>query len=692
MSKSHKKSLYKIILAFVFLILGVAVQHGPSIFPTYSEWIYILLYIISYIICGYETILSAVKGIFRGQMLDENFLMTIASVGAMFLGEYTEGVAVMLFFQIGELFEKYATGKSRESIASLMDIRPDYANLYDDITKTSQVVDPYDIEVGSLIQIKPGEKVAIDGIIQEGSSSIHTAALTGESIPRDVCEGDEVLSGSINMTGVIILKTTKHFDESTASKILELVENAADNKAATERFITKFARFYTPAVVEIAVLLALVPPLFFPGESFSKWIYTALTFLVISCPCALVISIPLSFFGGIGGASKQGILVKGSNYLEALSRTETIIFDKTGTLTTGEFKVSQVEIFKDGTQTAETKSNFIHENQLLKLAAHVELHSSHPIAMSIKTAFKEKPNPKAVTDVNDLSGYGILAKINMSEMTDDEMFDKATDICGLGKVYNACEVQDISNHDALRINDIDDITESSFVEVAVGNIKLMEKLGKDVAERAINHSKKQALSETLVYIAIAGSYVGFIAIGDSVKPEATESMSALKAVGVKKTTMLTGDVAETAKKVAETLGIDEVHSNLLPSDKLSKLEELLGCKKQKSTIVYVGDGINDAPVLARADVGIAMGAAGSDAAINAADAVIMGDNLLKLAKLISISKKTVKIAKQNIILALGIKGIVMLLGVLHIATMWSAVFADVGVAIIAILNATRALR
>lgn len=647
MTKSQKRDLYKIIIAAVLLAAGAVAEHMTAGGMTAAEHTAagvtaaVALYLASYALVGYEVVISAVKGIGRGQLLDENFLMTVASIGALVLGEYTEGVAVMLLFCVGELFEDYAVNKSRRSIGELMDIRPDYANLYDAETRTDSEVDPYDVRIGDLILIKPGEKVPLDGVVVNGSSSLQTAALTGEAMPVDVTEGDEILSGCINMTGVLTVRVTKEFDESTASKILELVENAASSKAQTERFITKFARVYTPLVVGIAVLLAVLPPLILQ-QSFSVWVYRAMVFLVISCPCALVISVPLSFFGGIGGASKAGILVKGSNYLEALARVDTVVFDKTGTLTTGSFKVSQI-------RAVGTVPEAMAE-ELLELCAYAESFSPHPIAQSIVEAYGKEIRKERVESVDDEAGYGITARIR------DER----------GELHT----------------------------VQVGNVKLMNKLGAEIGEAAAAHAEQAQAIGTIVYAAVDGAYRGLISITDEIKEDAGKTVEGLRKKGVGIIAMLTGDRKETAESIGKRLGITSVFSELLPAEKLLKVEELLNGRPSgsKGTLVYVGDGINDAPVLARADIGVAMGALGSDAAIDAADAVIMTDEPSKLLELIEIAKKTVGISKQNIVFALAVKALILVLGATGYANMWAAVFADVGVAMIAILNSMRTLR
>ena len=616
MNKQQKKVLIRIIAAAVLMILF-------SLLPI-EGYLAFGLFMIPYLIIGYDILKKAVKGILNRQVFDENFLMAVATVGAIILGDYKEGVAVMLFYQIGELFQGYAVGKSRKNISELMDIRPDYANVEKD--GKLEKVDPDEVETGSVIVVMPGEKIPIDGTIIEGNTTLNTSALTGESLPREAKEGDDVISGCINMTGVLKIRTTRAFGESTVSKILELVENSSSRKSRSENFISRFARVYTPAVCYGAAALAILPPVvrIFMGitPQWGAWIYRALTFLVISCPCALVISIPLSFFAGIGGASREGVLVKGSNYLETLSQTRYVVFDKTGTMTQGVFEVSGVY------------HNQMPEDKLIEYAAYAESFSSHPISKSLKNAYGKEIDRTRVTDVEEISGKGVVARVD-------------------------------------------------GVPVAAGNHKLMEELGLGW--------KECDQAGTVVHMAVDGSYAGCILISDLLKPHAKEAISELKKAGVKKSVMLTGDAKKVADQVAEELGIHEVYSELLPADKVNKVEELLSQKSDKERLAFVGDGINDAPVLSRADIGIAMGALGSDAAIEAADVVLMDDDPLKIAKAIKISRKCVRIVYENIYFAIGIKIICLVLGALGIANMWLAIFADVGVMVIAVLNAIRAL-
>lgn len=616
MNKKQKKMLIRIIIAAVLIVVF-------SLLPA-EGYLRFVLFMIPYLVIGYDILKKAFKGILNKQVFDENFLMAVATVGAILLGDYSEGVAVMLFYQIGELFQSYAVGKSRRNISELMDIRPDYANIEKD--GTLEQVDPDEVEIGTIIVVQPGEKVPIDGVITEGTSTLNTSALTGESLPRDAKAGDEVISGCINMTGLLKIRTTKEFGESTVSKILELVENSSSRKSKSENFISKFAKYYTPAVCYGAIALAFIPPivLLIMGKPavWGDWIYRALTFLVISCPCALVISIPLSFFAGIGGASNQGILVKGSNYLETLAQTKYVVFDKTGTMTQGVFEVSGIH------------HNEMPDEKLLEYAALAECSSSHPISKSLQKAYGKPIDRNRVTDIEEISGNGVIAKVD-------------------------------------------------GISVAAGNTKLMNRLG--IAYQDCHHVG------TVVHMAIDGKYAGHILISDIIKPHAKEAIAELKKAGISKTVMLTGDSKRVADQVAEELGIQEVYSELLPADKVSRVEELLNQKSEKDKLAFVGDGINDAPVLSRADIGIAMGALGSDAAIEAADIVLMDDDPLKISKAIKIARKCIRIVYENIYFAIGIKILCLILGALGIANMWVAIFADVGVMILAVLNAIRTL-
>ena len=617
MNKKQKKMLTRIIIAFVLIaVLSVLPVDG------YLEF---ALYMIPYLVIGYDILKKAFKGIRNKQVFDENFLMAVATIGAILLKDYKEGTAVMLFYQIGELFQSYAVGKSRRNITELMDIRPDYANIEND--GKLEKVDPDEVEIGSIIVVQPGEKVPLDGVIVEGTTTLNTSALTGESLPRSAKPGDEIISGCINMTGVLKIRTTKEFDESTVSKILELIEESSSRKSRSENFISKFARYYTPAVCYGALALAVLPPIvnlviLHNPAMWSQWIYRALTFLVISCPCALVISIPLSFFAGIGGASNAGVLVKGSNYLETLSETKYVVFDKTGTLTKGVFEVAGVH------------HNTMEQSKILEYAALAESFSSHPISRSLKTAYGKEINQNRVTDVEEISGNGVTAKVDGTP-------------------------------------------------VAVGNVKLMKRIGVEAVEC---HQVG-----TVIHVAIDGAYAGHILISDVPKPTSKDAIANLKKNGIKETVMLTGDRKNVADYVAKDLGIQEVYSELLPGDKVSKVEELLAKKSEKEKLAFVGDGINDAPVLSRADIGIAMGAMGSDAAIEAADVVLMDDDPMKIVKAIRIAKKCMRIVYENIYFAIGIKVICLILGAVGIANMWVAIFADVGVMVLAVLNAIRTL-
>ncbi len=612
MTRKQKRLLFRIIVAAVLFAAGSLLPLGPTVEMG--------VFLVCYAVIGWDIVWKAVTNILHGQVFDENFLMTIATIGALILGEHSEGVAVMLFYQVGEWFQSYAVSKSRKSIASLMDIRPDYANVERD-GKLEQV-DPDEVNIGDMIVVKPGERVPLDGKIIKGTSALDTSALTGESMPRDVEPGMEVISGCINQTGILTIQTTKKYGESTVAKILDLVENASDKKGKTENFISRFARYYTPIVVFAAIALAILPPLV-TGQPFSVWIYRALTFLVISCPCALVISIPLSFFGGIGGASKIGVLVKGSNYLESLAHAEVVVFDKTGTLTKGSFAVSQIKAIN------------MKEEQLLELAAYAEDYSNHPISQSIQKAYGRKIDNNRISDVQEIAGHGVRAVID-------------------GKT------------------------------VLAGNAKLMNR-------ENIAYIPSDAIG-TVIYLACNGKYAGYIVIEDEVKADAPAAIKALKEVGVRKTVMLTGDADAVGKKVAQKLGLDQAYTELLPADKVDRVEAMLKQTSEKGKLVFVGDGINDAPVLARADVGIAMGGLGSDAAIEAADVVLMTDEPSKISAVVRIARKTIRIANENIVFALGVKLLVLVLGATGYANMWAAVFADVGVSVIAILNAIRAMR
>ena len=633
MTRKQKKMLIRIIVSAALLLLCKVIFKLVELPDAYSPYIKFVAYMIPYFVIGWDILKKAFKGILNKQVFDENFLMAVATVGAIGVaiadntkGDYTEAIAVMLFYQIGELFQSYAVGKSRRNISDLMDIRPDYANVERD--DKIETVDPDEVEIGSIIVVSAGEKIPIDGVIVEGTTSLDTAALTGESVPRNAKSGDEVISGCINLSGTVKIRTTKVFGESTVSKILDLVENSSSKKSKSEKFISKFARYYTPIVCYSALALAIIPPVgrLIAGYDalWSQWIYRALTFLVISCPCALVISIPLSFFAGIGGASKEGVLVKGSNYLETLSKTNCVVFDKTGTMTKGVFEVSEI-----------CPQGDVSNDKLLEYAAFAECYSTHPISKSLQKAYAKDIDKNTVTDVEEISGHGLTAKVN-------------------------------------------------GVSVAAGNAKLMKKLGLEYSDCD--------KTGTVVHVAVDGKYAGYILISDTLKPTSVEAIAALKKMGIEKTVMLTGDSDKVAQAVAAQLGVDEVHSELLPADKVKQVESLLAQEGEKKKLAFVGDGINDAPVLSRADIGIAMGGLGSDAAIEAADIVLMDDDPLKISKAIKISKKCLRIVNQNIYFAIGIKVLCLLLGAVGIANMWVAIFADVGVMVIAVLNAIRALR
>ena len=624
MTSKQKKMLYRIITAFVLFVVLMVLEHTGVLEQLPSQWLVFLIYLIPYLVIGYDIVYKAVRNISHGQVFDENFLMMVATFGAFGVKEYSEAVAVMLFYQVGELFQNYAVGKSRQSISDMMNICPEYANIEEDGVLTQ--VDPDDVEVGTIIVVKPGERIPLDGIVTEGTSMIDTAALTGESVPRRATVGDEIISGCVNGSSTIKVKVTKAFEDSTVARILELVENASSKKAKVENFITRFAKYYTPVVTIGAVILAILPPLIL-GGGWADWIQRACIFLVISCPCALVISVPLGFFGGIGASSKIGILVKGSNYLEAVAEMTTIVFDKTGTLTKGEFKVSEVQPSAD-------KNNTIGKEELLEIAAYGEGYSNHPIANSIREAYGKTLSMERVTDTEEIAGHGIHTFID-------------------GR------------------------------EVYLGNAKLM-----DAQNIAYTENKTAG---TVVYVVCNNVFAGSIVISDTVKEGSKDAIRDMKQVGVKKTVMLTGDRQAAADAVAAELGIDEVHAELLPADKVGQVEKLLGAQNEKERLAFVGDGINDAPVLTRADIGIAMGSMGSDAAIEAADIVLMDDDIRKIASLVKIARKTLGIVKQNIVFALAVKALVLLLCALGMANMWEAVFADVGVSVIAILNSMRTL-
>ncbi len=627
MTKKQKNMLYRIVISFSLLAVLMICEHLGVFGALSGSWLLLPVYAVPYLIIGYDIIYKAARNIKNGQIFDENFLMMLATFGAFGVREYSEAAAVMLFYQVGELFQSYAVGKSRQSISEMMDICPEYANI--ERGGGLEQVDPDDVEVGSIIVVKPGERVPLDGIVTEGESYIDTAALTGESVPRKIVSGKEIFSGCVNGSGTLKIRTTKEFDDSTVAKILELVENASSKKARTEKFITKFAKYYTPVVTIGAVLLAFVPP-FILGGGFGEWIQRACTFLVISCPCALVISVPLGFFGGIGAASRMGVLVKGGNYLEAVAEMTTIVFDKTGTLTKGEFRVTEIISAEEGSEEASEK--------LLELAALGEGYSNHPIAVSIREAYEEKGGKMdmdRVSDAEEIAGHGICVKID-------------------GR------------------------------EVLLGNEKLMQ--SKEIIYSSVSNAG------TIVYAAYEGRFLGALVISDVVKEGAADAIRSMKKVGVKKCVMLTGDRKQAAEAVAAELGIDEVHAELLPGDKVSIVETLLGRQRGNEKLAFAGDGINDAPVLSRADIGIAMGSMGSDAAIEAADVVLMDDDVRKIASVVRCARKTLRIVKQNIVFALGVKALVLILGALGMANMWEAVFADVGVAVIAIMNSMRALK
>lgn len=624
MTSKQKKMLYRIITAFVLFVVLMVLEHTGVLEQLPGQWLVFLIYLIPYLVIGYDIVYKAVRNISHGQVFDENFLMMVATFGAFGVKEYSEAVAVMLFYQVGELFQNYAVGKSRQSISDMMNICPEYANIEEDGVLTQ--VDPDDVEVGTIIVVKPGERIPLDGIVTEGTTMIDTAALTGESVPRRATVGDEIISGCVNGSSTIKVKVTKAFEDSTVARILELVENASSKKAKVENFITRFAKYYTPVVTIGAVILAILPPLIL-GGGWADWIQRACIFLVISCPCALVISVPLGFFGGIGASSKIGILVKGSNYLEAVAEMTTIVFDKTGTLTKGEFKVSEVQPSAD-------KNNTIGKEELLEIAAYGEGYSNHPIANSIREAYGKTLSMERVADTEEIAGHGIHTFID-------------------GR------------------------------EVYLGNAKLMK-------AQNITYTENKTAG-TVVYVVCNNVFAGSIVISDTVKEGSKDAIRNMKQVGVKKTVMLTGDRQAAADAVAAELGIDEVHAELLPADKVGQVEKLLGAQNEKERLAFVGDGINDAPVLTRADIGIAMGSMGSDAAIEAADIVLMDDDIRKIASLVKIARKTLGIVKQNIVFALAVKALVLLLGALGMANMWEAVFADVGVSVIAILNSMRTL-
>ncbi|WP_130861470.1 heavy metal translocating P-type ATPase [Bacilliculturomica massiliensis] len=681
MSKRQKKDLAKIIAGGVLLVIAAL---APA-----EGYLRLALFLIPYLLVGGPVLLSAVRNIFRGQVFDENFLMALATVGAFLIGEYPEGVAVMLFYQVGELFQSYAVNRSRQSITELMNIRPDYANIERDGELVQ--VDPEEVRIDDLITVKAGEKIPLDGLVVSGNSMVDTSALTGESVPRSVSAGTEVLSGCVNQNGLLVIRVTKEFGESTVSKILDMVENASSKKAKAENFITRFARYYTPAVVIAAAALALIPPLVVPGAAWADWIQRALIFLVISCPCALVISIPLGFFGGIGGASKSGVLVKGSNYLEAMASAEIVVFDKTGTLTKGVFRVTEInpsrklsEIVTPGASGADTAEGgrIVSENALLEMAALAESYSDHPISLSLKQAWMERNTPQEAAQSEAVQvkqagnrGEAALPGTDQPETVRSET-ERTDGASGPVKEKRVTDVEEIAGHGVKAL--VDGRT------VLAGNLRLMQKFGVECAP--------EDKAGTVVYVARDGSFCGTVLISDEIKQDSAKAVAGLRRLGVKKTVMLSGDARNVAERTAEQIGLDAAYAELLPGDKVEKMEALMKQKSPKGKLLFVGDGINDAPVLAQADVGVAMGGLGSDAAIEAADVVLMDDQPSKLLTAIGIARKTLRIVKQNIVFALGVKGLILILGAFGMANMWEAVFADVGVSVIAILNAMRALK